>query len=198
MHNAILLSGGIDSIALAYWRRPKISLTINYGQTSAESEIRSAEIVANELNIAHHIITVDCSDLGSGDLANKTPSKFAPMPEWWPYRNQFLITIAAMKALSLGVRNIMLGCVNSDQNHADGRPEFIKTLSTLVEMQEGNIRITAPAISFSTVELVCVAKIPLSLLGWAHSCHASNHPCGECRGCFKHRQVMRDLGYASY
>ncbi len=29
---AILLSGGMDSIALAYWKRPELAITINYGQ----------------------------------------------------------------------------------------------------------------------------------------------------------------------
>lgn len=36
---AILLSGGMDSIALAYWKRPEIAITIDYGQKPAAAEV---------------------------------------------------------------------------------------------------------------------------------------------------------------
>jgi len=36
---AILLSGGLDSIALAYWLRPQIAVTIDYGQRPARAVI---------------------------------------------------------------------------------------------------------------------------------------------------------------
>ena len=34
---ALLLSGGMDSIALAFWKRPEIAITIDYGQRAAEA-----------------------------------------------------------------------------------------------------------------------------------------------------------------
>ena len=40
MNTALLLSGGMDSIALAYWKRPDIALTIDYGQAAADAEER--------------------------------------------------------------------------------------------------------------------------------------------------------------
>ena len=65
---AILLSGGMDSIALAYWKQPDIAITIDYGQKTAEAEIKSATAVAKILNIEHHIIGINGSSLGSGSL----------------------------------------------------------------------------------------------------------------------------------
>ena len=64
---AILLSGGMDSIALAYWLRPEIAITLDYGQRAAEAEIKAAAKVAGALGIEHSVISVDCSALGSGD-----------------------------------------------------------------------------------------------------------------------------------
>ena len=37
---AILLSGGMDSIALAYWKKPAHSITIDYGQKAANAEMK--------------------------------------------------------------------------------------------------------------------------------------------------------------
>jgi 7-cyano-7-deazaguanine synthase len=42
MDTGLLLSGGMDSVALAYWLRPDVAFTIDYGQLSAEGELRSA------------------------------------------------------------------------------------------------------------------------------------------------------------
>jgi 7-cyano-7-deazaguanine synthase len=49
MAKAILLSGGIDSIALAYWQRPDIAITIDYGQAPAQAEINASTAVASAL-----------------------------------------------------------------------------------------------------------------------------------------------------
>ena len=83
MGKAILLSGGIDSIALAYWKRPDLAITINYGQKPAIAELRSSEAVCKILQIEHVIIKVDCSSLGSGDLIKAPSITIAPSSEWW-------------------------------------------------------------------------------------------------------------------
>ena len=43
MTAALLLSGGMDSVAIAYWKRPRYGITINYGQEPAEGEIRACK-----------------------------------------------------------------------------------------------------------------------------------------------------------
>lgn len=178
---------------MAYWKRPNIAITIDYGQKAAEAEIKAATSVAKALNIDHHIIRVDCSSLGSGSLSDNAPLLQAPSPEWWPYRNQLLVTIAAMEAIKLGVEEIMLGTVKTDWIHKDGTIEFYKQLNTLMSYQEGNIKITVPAINMSTKELVEASHIPTKQLLWAHSCNTSKEPCGRCRGCMKYREVKASL-----
>ncbi|WP_299555871.1 7-cyano-7-deazaguanine synthase [uncultured Tateyamaria sp.] len=190
---ALLLSGGMDSIAVAYWKRPEIAITINYGQKAAEAEIAAAAQVATELNLRHEILKIDCTSIGSGDMAGTDPLERAPVPEWWPFRNQLLVTFAAARGMSLGVTEIMTGSVASDKSHADGRPEFYHALDRLVALQEGEIKVSAPALSMSTAELVRIAKVPRSLLAWSHSCHTGNLACGGCRGCLKHYEVTKDL-----
>ena len=192
---ALLLSGGIDSTALAFQFRPRLGITIDYGQRSARGEIRAAEQVAKELSIEHEIVRVDCSHLGSGDLSSQPALPCAPEREWWPYRNQFLVTVAVMRGISLGIKTLIVGSVKSDSFHIDGQPGFYEKLDSLVSMQEGGIRVEAPASQLSTAELVRASGAPLSLLGWTHSCHTGEFACGQCRGCLKHRSVFLELGY---
>lgn len=191
---AILLSGGMDSIALAYWLRPEVAITLDYGQMAAEAEINASTMVAELLSMEHYVLRIDCSSLGSGDLVGSKPLSDAPVTEWWPYRNQMLVTLALMKAIQLDVCELMVGSVKTDAQHSDGTPEFYEQLSRLVAMQEGGIKVTAPAIGMTTVELVKKSQIPETVLMYAHSCHTSNQPCGKCHGCNKYMYVKEQLG----
>lgn len=193
MRTAILLSGGIDSTALAFWLRPSVAITVDYGQASALGEIRAATQIAKELGLHHEIIRVDCRALGTGDLVGELPARDAPAPEWWPYRNQLLITLSASRAYTLGVTEIIAGSVRGDAFHADGTKMFYDAASHLLSLQEGGIRVTAPALNLTAIDLVRTAKVPPNLLGWTHSCHKASFACGQCRGCNKHREVMEAL-----
>lgn len=194
MSEALLLSGGMDSVALAVLLKPAFGFTINYGQRPAAGELRAAKQVCSELGIEHVALEVNCSALGSGDMAGLPPSSVAPVPEWWPFRNQLLVTLGAMKAISLGVGKLIVGSVKGDGQHADGTAQFYHALDDLLRMQEGSIRVEAPALGMTTAELIRHASVPRSLLGWTHSCHREEFACGRCRGCYKHMSVLAELG----
>lgn len=195
MKTTLLLSGGMDSVALAWWKRPDLAITIDYGQRAAEGEIQASAQVCRELQISHEVIRVDCSSLGSGDMAGLAADEAAPTSEWWPYRNQLLITLVGMRAIARGVQILFIGTVRSDgDNHVDGTQRFVNCVDELMSLQEGGLRVTAPAIELSTAELVRQAKVPAGLLSWAHSCHKANIACGDCRGCNKYRSTYLELG----
>lgn len=195
MRTALLLSGGMDSTAIAYWRKPDLAITIDYGQKPAAGEIRAACSVCAALEIPHEIIRCDLSALGSGDLAGTPPNPHAPASEWWPYRNQMLVTLAAMVCVKHQIECLEVGALRTDGFHADGRPAFVSAMSALLEMQEGALKLQAPAIELSAEELVITSGIPLEVLAWSHSCHVSDFACGTCRGCEKHYRTMRALGH---
>ena len=192
----LLLSGGMDSFALTYQERPDFAVTIDYGQRPATAEICAARILTDRLNIEHVTISADLSALGSGDLASVPALEDAPASDWWPFRNQLLITLAAMRLIQNGVSRLLIATVGSDSIHRDGTKEFVKNICQLLAMQEGAMLVEAPAIDMSTIDLIKQSGIPYSLLAWAHSCHTSNIACGKCRGCIKHREVVSELGYA--
>jgi len=198
MSRLLLLSGGMDSVALAWHLRPELSLTIDYGQRPAEGEIRAAQAICEELHLRHKVLHIDCGTLGSGDLADKAALPVAPMPEWWPYRNQLLLTFAAGVAINEGTQHVVFGAVASDRSHADGRMEFFDAMNHVLSIQEGAVVVETPAILESTVELCQRVRVPHTILAWSHSCHVGSFACGVCRGCHKHRESMRELGYGEY
>lgn len=193
MKRAILLSGGMDSTALCYQEKPEIAITLDYGQRPADAEIYSASKVAEAMEIEHHVIKIDCSSLGTGDLANTEQLTVAPSREWWPFRNQLLITLASMKAIKFGITELIIGSVKTDSFHQDGTQKFYKLINSLTAYQEGEIKITAPALDQTTAELIQSSEIPLNILLWAHSCHTSNQPCLRCRGCEKYLLTLQEL-----
>lgn len=194
MKKAILLSGGIDSAVLAYWKKPDLAININYGQLPAIAEQKAARAIARALGIKLICLNIDCSVLGSGDLINRTQLRQGSSREWWPYRNQLLITMAAAEAIRHEVKELMIGAVITDQKHADGKRKFYQLIDQLIKFQEGRMRISVPAIEYHTEELIQLKKVPVSLLGWTHSCHKSNLPCGKCNGCNKHLYIKEQIG----
>lgn len=198
MSRVLLLSGGMDSTAIAWWLRPEHSITIDYGQLPAAAEIGAAATVAKAMGISHQVLRIDLTAVGSGDLAGRPPADIAPVPEWWPFRNQMVITLAGMYAVRVGASEILLGTVGSDSVHADGRREFVEMMSSVMSFQEGGIRLSAPAVDLSATELIVRSGAPRELLAWAHSCHVHNVACGACRGCVKHFETWSALGWPAH
>lgn len=182
--NILLFSGGLDSTSIAYWKRPDKLLFVDYGQVPAKGELRASRKISEELNLPLDCVEVDASGIGTGDLAGKS-SISGRESEYWPFRNQFLITIAAMKYSELDVFNIIIGTVASDKCHPDGTPDFQRKLDALLSIQ-GDVRLVAPALGLTSDELIRASGVPVNLLGWTFSCHRTEYPCGQCRGCTKH------------
>ena len=196
MNTVLLLSGGMDSIAIAHWIRPRLALTVDYGQVCALAETRAAAQVAAELGVSHSTLTVDLTRMGVGRLAGAAPLAMSPTPEWWPFRNQLLVTLAATHAIKSGADSVVIGTLSTDDAHADGSPDFVKTMDALLRMQEGGIHLITPALQLDGVELARRSGAPRELLGYAHSCHVSNLPCGRCRGCMKRLDTLSALGWS--
>jgi 7-cyano-7-deazaguanine synthase len=203
----LLLSGGHDSIALAAWLRPDGCLTIDYGQRPVEGEMRASKAAADALGLPWHTFRVDLTQVGSGLLHNdgtmtvgnfSTNGKWvegAPSPEWWPYRNQLLVSLAAAWALPRKYNELLVGSVAPDgTRHRDGTAGFYDRLDGLLAYQEGHLRVTAPAVGMTTVDLIEVSGVDDAVLGYAHSCHVATYPCAMCPGCRKHHDVITESG----
>jgi 7-cyano-7-deazaguanine synthase len=190
----LLLSGGLDSTALAYWRRPRVAVTVDYGQAAARAEIATASRVARRLGMPHHIVQMNLAEFGSGILAGKPQPLKTTSPEWWPFRNQLLVTIGAMAAIRTECAEVWIGTVAVDRRrHRDGTPRFVHLLSNVLQLQEGSIRLVAPALRLNSVTLLKRANVPSDVLTWCHSCHTGPLACGTCPGCVKSEEIRRSL-----
>ena len=190
----LLFTGGLDSTALAWMLRPEKLLFLDYGQRPAKGEERAARAVAAAVGIALDVRRVDMSAFGHGTMSTSgTPlASASKAPEFWPYRNQMLITLAAMIYAADPLAEILVGTVVGDDAHPDGRKEFVSAVDSLVRQQSG-VRVVAPAIEMTTLQLLRKAAVPKSVLSWTFSCHTGEWACGSCRGCDKHRQVIECL-----
>lgn len=190
----LLFSGGVESTALAYWRRPDLLLTIDYGQRPAAGELRAASHLAQRLELPHEVVTANVGALGAGDMVGRGMAAHSKVSEAWPFRNQFLVTVAAMACADRDVKEIAIGTVISDRVHPDGNPEFVSAIDALIRCELPDTRVTAPAINMTTVELVRKSGLPHSLLRWTFSCHRETVGCGRCRGCTKTLETFATLG----
>lgn len=191
----LLLSGGLDSTALAAIQRPASALFIDYGQRPAAAEARAATKVAQLLGVPLTTLQLDLRPIGGGLLHGEAGVPGAPSPEWWPYRNQLLVTAAAAVALRARLDHVLVGTVAGDgDRHADGTAAFYAALDQLLRLQEGDIGVRAPAIEQTTEELIQTSGLGSDVLGWTVSCHRSDLPCGNCPGCWKRARVLRETG----
>lgn len=190
----LLFTGGLDSTALAWMLKPDKLVFFDYGQRPAKGEERASRAIAAALGIDLDIRGVNLSAFGHGTMSvSGTPlASASKAPEFWPYRNQMLITLAAMAYAAEPLTEISVGTVVGDDAHPDGSREFVSAMDGLVKLQSG-VRVLAPAIDMTTGQLVSKAAVPKSILGWTFSCHTGEWACGYCRGCNKHRQVIECL-----
>jgi 7-cyano-7-deazaguanine synthase len=194
MSAGLLLSGGIDSSALAFLKRPPVCFTVDYGQLPAAAEVTAATSIATQIAARHEVLRIDCSALGSGDLTAKHALALSNTPEWWPYRNQLLVTLCAMRALDLGLNELLIGTVQSDSVHGDGTAQFVAALDRTLACQEGALRLSAPAFTMTSLQLIAAAGIPPETLAGTHSCHTGCLACGRCRGCQRRFTTFQALG----
>ena len=106
-----------------------------------------------------------------------------------------LVTLAAMLLMPQGITEIMVGAVSTDR-HADGKAPFFRALDRLVSLQEGSVRVSAPALHLSTPGLLRKSGFPYELIGLTFSCHVAEFACGQCGGCLKHRECV-EAAYTS-
>lgn len=186
MSKAVLLSGGIESIILTYDIKPSLAITIDYGQSSFDSEFKASQYVCRMLSLKHEVIDVNISNLLKKIYNNKD--------EWIPYRNQFIITMASMLCIKKNITQLYIGSIVEDNKFKDGCPMFIEKMNELLSFQEGKIEIIAPYINISIFDLIKKVNMPpINLMSIAHSCTESNIACGQCNSCIKYYEVFEIL-----
>lgn len=195
--SVILLSGGLDSlVALGSSLNElgiELALTFDYGQKSAEREIKASDKICKYYDINHKVITLDwlrditktalvtgeipTDNLGTSESAKKV---------WVPNRNGLFLNIAAAFADSYGYDYIIFGA-NKDEGTTfpDNTENFRQRISQTFEYSTlKKPKVIAPLINYSKNDIVRIAiaqSIPLELV---RSCYNSDEKhCGKCESC---------------
>lgn len=210
----VLFSGGLDSTTCLYWALEHgyecEALTVSYGQRH-DREVLAAQMIARNLGVKHHLITLNLPWLVSSSLVDKNqqipdvalediPKEGIPST-YVPGRNLMFLSIAGSLLDSIGADAIIAGPNAIDfSGYPDCTPAFFKAAAdalnrgTKMGVTEG-IEVLAPLMRLSKTQIVQLAaklKVPFELT-W--SCYAGGKkPCGHCDSCKLRAKGFEEAG----
>lgn len=210
-----VLSGGLDStVASAKFREDYQihALTFNYGQKSAEMEIKSAKAVCKELGAEHTVIELPwLAELGNSAL---TSEESIPEPEdselddiesalktaksvWVPGRNVVFTAIANSFAEAENASIIIVGWdLEEAVTFPDNSKEFLEAFNAVLEVGSfDDIKIEAPLIGMNKNEIVEYGDSIGAPMELSYSCYKGlNYHCGVCESCMRRKRAFKNTG----
>ncbi len=205
-----IVSGGLDSVTLAYWLQGQgydlHLLSFNYGQRHRK-EIESARLCAQRLSVPHD--TIDLTSLapllkGSSltDMINVPDGHYAEATmriTVVPNRNAIMLALAAGVAVAEQAPIAAFGVHGGDHFiYPDCRPAFVETFNAmLLKANEGfsEVQVLAPFLNSTKADIVLIGyglKVPFAET-W--SCYKGGMVhCGECGTCTERREAFALAG----
>jgi 7-cyano-7-deazaguanine synthase len=175
----VLLSGGIDSAACAWFLRDRgyfvRGLFVDYGQRALTFEKRAAEAVSAALGIALDCVSVVTpAQFGTGEISG---------------RNSLLV-FAALLASQLRMGVIALG-IHSGTRYYDCSTAFAESLDQLLaEHTDGRVRLSTPFITWSKKNIFDYYVASGLRIELTYSCESGQVPtCGTCLSCLDRRML---------
>jgi 7-cyano-7-deazaguanine synthase len=169
----VLLSGGIDSAACAYFLRTRghevNALFFHYGQAAAKPEAHAAKSIASHIGIPLRVHRVSGTPkFPTGELTG---------------RNAFLLSSAVL--LAARKPGLLVIGVHAGTTYYDCSPRFLEIMGRLInEQTNGTLQLVVPYLDWSKKEVfdyLLKSGIPVEL---TYSCEAGTvPPCGRCASC---------------
>ncbi len=211
----VLLSGGLDSAtALAIARADgfePIAISFRYGQRH-EVELQAARAVAAAAGVHDHtLIELDLRTFGGSALTADIPvpkdhdlqADEIPIT-YVPARNTIFLSYGLALAEVRGAQDIYIGVNAVDYSgYPDCRPEYIAAfeklarLATRAGVEGGPIRIHAPLIRLTKVEIIrrgLELGVDYSLTRSCYDPDPNGRACGHCDSCRLRLAAFDELG----
>ncbi len=205
----VLFSGGQDSTTALCWameRFEKVSaVSFDFGQRHIV-ELDSAKKIAEHLQIPQQVVDAKAAFAGITDcslLLGKSETASAPsLPATFvPGRNLLFLTLAAIVAYPLGIRDLIIGVSQIDYSgYPDCREPFLQSAEQSISLAlDEKFTIHAPFLHMTKAdEIRLIQKLgKLELLADSHTCYRGERPsCGECDACLLRAAAFAEVGIA--
>ena len=142
----VVLSGGQDSTTCPFWAKKKFkevyAISFNYGQKH-QHETAIAQSIAERAGVSFKLMDIyfisqlatNCSLTDSSIKMDEEKPEGSFPNTFVPGRNLFFLSIAAVYARSLGIRDIVTGVSQTDfSGYPDCRDSFIKSLNVSLNL----------------------------------------------------------------
>ena len=212
MKAVAIMSGGMDSVTLAYYLKQKYEdlhlVSFDYGQRH-KKELECAVIQADILKAKHEIIDIsgirpllkgsaltDAIDVPEGHYEEESMSQTVV-----PNRNAIMLSIAW--GLACSTRADVLACgVHSGDHHIypDCRPYFIQNLNESLRIgtmdhRKENLQLIAPFINHDKTWIAAKGKELGVPYQYTWTCYKGlEKHCGKCGACVERKEAFRDSG----
>lgn len=205
MRAVLIFSGGLDSTTLLY----KLladgyqvdALTFNYAQRH-KKEIDCAIVVANRLNVSHHVIDLsnlaaflgDSALLGKKEVPSCHYTEEAARLTVVPNRNMIMLSVAAGYAEAHEIPELFYAAHKNDQTiYPDCRPEFVQALGPAIRLGTAwhPVELKAPFVQMTKADILRLGlkmQVPFELT-W--SCYrGEDRPCRSCPTCIEREEAF--------
>ena len=210
-----VLSGGLDStVATALFAKDYNvhAITFNYGQRSAEMEIKASKAICNKLGMEYTIIELPwLAQLGRSALTSSEEVPQLEMDElddkeicdetarkvWVPGRNVVFSSIALSFAEAEGAEKIIVGWdFEEAATFPDNSKEFLDAFNNLLKIGSlDDIQIEAPLIQMDKKEIVKLGDDIGTPLDISYSCYMGEEwHCGVCESCMRRKRAFELAG----
>lgn len=210
-----VLSGGMDStVATAYFKDKYeiYAITFDYGQRSAEMEIKSAKAICEKLKMEHEVIELpwlgklggsaltsdqevpklELDELDEKEICDETARKV-----WVPGRNVVFTAIATSFAEGVSAEKIIVGWdLEEAATFPDNSKEFLDAFNQVLDIGSiYDIEIEAPLIDKSKKEIVELGVKVGAPLELSYSCYIGEEThCGVCESCMRRKRAFQSAG----
>lgn len=196
----VVLSGGQDSTTCLYWAKTRFdevhAVTFDYAQRHGR-EIEAARTVAAMAGVAsHEVVELGPILKGRSPLTNpeetlETYDSFTEMDAtiggrveltFVPMRNALFLTIAANRAICLGIANLVTGVCEADNaNYPDCRFDFVNAQQAAINEALGmaNFKVWTPLLSLTKPDSIALAQtLPgcMDALAYSHTAYSGEYP----------------------
>lgn len=199
----LMLSGGPDSTALAYWVKSQgyelHTLTFNFGEKEGEAERRSAEYFARQISTSHRFISFE--DTFKDFYMNGDPIHILRMGEdtMTPIKAfgaGIALSLAASYASEIGAEDLFYAVHKDDTIYRENNKEFFDIMSKAISIETGkHFTIHTPFLDKTKAEVLKVGiQLGVSVdETWSCASNSSVH-CGKCAPCLARKNAFEQNG----